>query len=96
MPRPLMTPDKLRAMRARYSITQIDLAEYLKISPRQIIRWESGRSPIPHGTAILLNILHTRRIPKHLREMGTTVFQNQKITNRFRFLDPKYRPDTGD
>ena len=46
-----MTPEEFKKQRVQRSHSQESLAEALDYSRRQIIRWESGESPIPDEIA---------------------------------------------
>ena len=53
-----MTPEQVRAVRARAGLTQSDLAALLRLaSIKTIQRWESGSTPIPGPAAILLDLI---------------------------------------
>ena len=59
-----MTPTDLVGARRSLGASQRTLAQFLRLSERQIIRYESGRSKIPGPVAILIGILIDREIPK--------------------------------
>lgn len=37
--------DKLKQLRARKALTQVDLGRLANVNSKQIIRWESGKPP---------------------------------------------------
>ena len=59
-----MTGENFFDTRHDLNLTQEKLADFLKISTRQIQRYENGFSEIPGSTEILMRLLVTRRIPK--------------------------------
>lgn len=52
-----MTPDELRATRARLTMTQAALAAALAVDVRTIKRWEAGTIPIPRTVELALSTL---------------------------------------
>jgi len=62
-----MTPGEFKQARLTLNQTQNTLADYLKITPRQITRYEQGVSEIPHAIAILLDCLIRKRPPSFPR-----------------------------
>jgi transcriptional regulator with XRE-family HTH domain len=56
-----MTPEELRAIRARHELSQSELAELVGVSTVAVSHWERGTRPIPlwfeklHGYALLAN-----------------------------------------
>ena len=62
-----MQAETLKRGRTALGITQKTLADFLKLSTRQIIRYENGTTPVPGAVGILIDILTTQKIPKTLR-----------------------------
>jgi transcriptional regulator with XRE-family HTH domain len=58
-----MTPEQFKARRTFLKMTQTRLARFLKISARQIARYETGFSEIPGPVGILMMVATTRKIP---------------------------------
>ena len=52
-----MTPDKFKALRLARNMTQAQLANRFDKSTRQIIRYETGETPVPKVTGDLLEML---------------------------------------
>jgi transcriptional regulator with XRE-family HTH domain len=52
-----MTPDKFKALRQGLNMTQAQLANRFDKSTRQIIRYETGETPVPKIAGDLLEIL---------------------------------------
>ncbi len=42
-----MTPEDLRAYRRDHSLSHLNVADALSISPVTVSRWESGKLPLP-------------------------------------------------
>tara|TARA_R110002126_G_scaffold236090_2_gene379748 strand:+ start:112 stop:294 length:183 start_codon:yes stop_codon:yes gene_type:complete len=59
-----MAPEQMACARGTLKMTQQNVADFLGVSPRQIIRYENGTTPIPKTVEIILTILTTRKIPK--------------------------------
>ncbi len=59
-----MTPETFQSARAALKTSQKQLAEFLGLTDRQIIRYENGQTKIPLAVARLMKILTTRKIPK--------------------------------
>jgi len=59
-----MKPETFKAGRLALGLTQNALGAFLDISPRQIIRYENGTTPVPLALSILIDILIDRKIPK--------------------------------
>tara|TARA_R110000803_G_scaffold197754_1_gene261374 strand:+ start:152 stop:355 length:204 start_codon:yes stop_codon:yes gene_type:complete len=59
-----MTPEQLQSARVTLKTSQKDLAGFLGLTDRQIIRYENGQTKIPLAVAKLMEILLTRKIPK--------------------------------
>jgi len=57
-----MTPDTLRAVRARLGLTQTEVANELGVDLRTYQRWEAGDTPLPRWlerkTATMIHRLH--------------------------------------
>lgn len=52
-----MTPDQLRAVRAKLNLTQPELAKALGVTTDAVARWEGGRSPIRRVVALAVKHL---------------------------------------
>jgi len=59
-----MNPETFKIRRQSLRLTQRALAAFLKISNRQVIRYEMGTSAVPGPLSILIDILVNRRIPR--------------------------------
>jgi len=59
-----MTPNEFKRYRYKLDLSQEYMGNLLGLSMRQIIRYESGTTPIPRALAILIEILATRTIPE--------------------------------
>jgi len=59
-----MKPETFKTGRLTLGLTQKTLGAFLDISPRQIIRYENGTTPVPRALSILIDILIDRKIPK--------------------------------
>ena len=59
-----MKPETFKTGRLALGLTQNALGAFLDISPRQIIRYENGTTPVPLALSILIDILIDRKIPK--------------------------------
>lgn len=42
------SPDDVRALRSRYNMTQVELAELAHVLPRHVQRWEANEKSITH------------------------------------------------
>ena len=59
-----MKPETFKTGRLALGLTQNALGAFLGISPRQIIRYENGTTPVPLALSILIDILIDKKIPK--------------------------------
>jgi transcriptional regulator with XRE-family HTH domain len=59
-----MNPETMTAHRTAAGMTQAALASFLKLSERQIIRYENGESQIPGPVQMIMNSLKTGKLPK--------------------------------
>lgn len=55
-----MRPADLQMFLSEHSLSQRALADLLRISPQTPMRWLSGDTPIPTGTALLLRAIEGR------------------------------------
>jgi HTH-type transcriptional regulator/antitoxin MqsA len=53
----LLSGDQIRAIRERYSLTQLELARLLRLGPNTISRWESGRNVQTAALDVLVRLL---------------------------------------
>jgi putative zinc finger/helix-turn-helix YgiT family protein len=68
----LLSADEIRNLRARFGLTQADLARLLRLGGNTVSRWESGRNVQTSAMDILLRLI--RDIPgsvDYLREHAT-------------------------
>src|SRR5262245_27335397 len=57
--RGLITPERIRALRILYGLTQDQLERILGVGPKTVVRWEKG-SVLPTGAAsVLMQLLET-------------------------------------
>ena len=61
-----MTPETFQSARAALKTSQKQLAKFLGLTDRQIIRYENGQTKIPLAVARLLEIILTRKIPRKI------------------------------
>lgn len=59
-----MTPDQLRAIRAKLDLTQADLAAKLQVSRVTITRWETGVLEIDERTRLAVEHLRCKQVRK--------------------------------
>ena len=52
-----MTPAEFRSIRHSLSLTQLALAERIRVTRRAVLYWESGDKPIPGPVAVLMGML---------------------------------------
>jgi DNA-binding transcriptional regulator YiaG len=52
-----MTPDEVREFRARYGLSQPELARLLGLADRTIRAWERGEWPVPQVAALAMREL---------------------------------------
>jgi DNA-binding transcriptional regulator YiaG len=62
-----MTPKELRAIREKFKLTQVELAEGLDVQPKIVTRWERGVLPINRVTALAMEQLAGQVEPKKPR-----------------------------
>ena len=67
-----MTPDQLKALRARLGLTQAELAEQIGVERNTVNRWEMGLLPIQTITALAVQHLLclARNKPKQKTKRG--------------------------
>jgi putative transcriptional regulator len=53
----LLSADEIRAIRARFDLTQADLAHLLRLGANTVSRWESGRNVQTGAMDILLRLI---------------------------------------
>lgn len=58
-----MTSEQFKTTRKAFGASQAHFAHILRISRRQIIRYETGESDIPGPVSVLLEIMTTRKMP---------------------------------
>ena len=61
---PTPTPEEVREMRARLSMTQTQFGEYLRCSLRAVQQWESGERTMHPG---LWELATTKEALRHVR-----------------------------
>jgi len=59
-----MTPDELKAIRARLGLTQAQLAEQLGVERNTVNRWEMGLLPIQKITELAVKYLVSKKRKK--------------------------------
>ncbi|MEP1207404.1 MAG: helix-turn-helix transcriptional regulator [Rhizobiaceae bacterium] len=82
----LKTADGLRRARRQRGLSQVELADLLRLSQSNISRWENGYEPIPHRVSLLLAELlsgERGRLHPYLRHLAETdwrisIFQLEK------------------
>jgi transcriptional regulator with XRE-family HTH domain len=67
-----MTPDQLKALRARLGLTQAQLAEKLGVERNTVNRWEMGLLPIQTITALAVEHLRCLAKPNAKRRKVVT------------------------
>ena len=60
----LLSADEIRAIRARFDLTQADLTRLLRLGANTLSRWESGRNVQTEAMDILLRLI--RDLPQSL------------------------------
>jgi putative zinc finger/helix-turn-helix YgiT family protein len=53
----LLSADQIRALRARFALTQADLARLLRLGANTVSRWESGRNVQTGAMDVLLRLI---------------------------------------
>jgi transcriptional regulator with XRE-family HTH domain len=59
-----MNPEDFKQTRVALGISQRLMAETMRLSTRQVSRYETGSSVIPDHVALLVEILKDRKVPK--------------------------------
>ena len=62
-----MTPKELCAIREKFKLTQVELAEGLDVQPTIVVGWERGVLPINRVTALAMEQLAAQVAPKKPR-----------------------------
>jgi len=52
-----MTPEEVRAYRARYGLAQVELARLLGLADRTVRAWERGEWPVPQVAVLAMREL---------------------------------------
>lgn len=52
-----MTAQKFQLIRSKCNLSQAEMARALKVSTSSVVKWESGKRPIPGPVSILMNII---------------------------------------
>ena len=53
----LLSPGEIRSLRQRSRLTRVTLGRLLRLEPRTISRWESGRNVQPAAVDVLLRLI---------------------------------------
>lgn len=53
----IMTPEQVRTIRLSLRLTQVELANQLRVSRKTVQNWEAGRHPVSHANSLLLSML---------------------------------------
>lgn len=69
---PIMTAPEFKNARGCLNMSQIRLAKFIRVSERQIARYENGASAVPGPVHVLMRTLVNRKMPPRPRKRTRT------------------------